>query len=79
MSDTSPAKVSGETIYPVFLADGAPANHLLLTSSLRFNDVLDAEKLRQSLSELLKIGDWKKLAGRIYEKVYSSLSGVIFT
>lgn len=71
MSDTSGAKASGETVYPVFLMDGGPPNQLLLTSSLRFNDVLDAEKLRQALSELLTIGDWKMLAGRICERVLS--------
>jgi hypothetical protein len=32
---------------------------------LRFNDVLDADKLHASLSRLLEIGDWKKVGGRL--------------
>ncbi|RDA90712.1 hypothetical protein CP533_4960 [Ophiocordyceps camponoti-saundersi (nom. inval.)] len=32
---------------------------------MRFNDVLDADKLHQSLSRLLELGDWRKLGGRI--------------
>ncbi|PNP82180.1 hypothetical protein FNYG_04369 [Fusarium nygamai] len=33
--------------------------------TMRFDDVLNADKLHQSLSELLSIGDWKKLGGRL--------------
>ncbi|OJJ47737.1 hypothetical protein ASPZODRAFT_15186 [Penicilliopsis zonata CBS 506.65] len=36
-----------------------------MSYTLRFNDVLDPEKLHSSLVELLKIGDWKKLGGRL--------------
>ncbi|KAF5579662.1 BCL5p [Fusarium subglutinans] len=33
--------------------------------TMRFNDVLNADKLHQSLSELLNIGDWEKFGGRL--------------
>ncbi len=32
---------------------------------LRFDDVMDPENLRMSLSRLLEIGDWKKLGARL--------------
>ncbi|SCV25266.1 uncharacterized protein FFB14_00159 [Fusarium fujikuroi] len=33
--------------------------------TMRFNDVLNADKLHKSLAELLTVGDWKKLGGRL--------------
>ncbi|TQV91244.1 BCL5p [Cordyceps javanica] len=52
-------------IYPVHLLDNA-ANfrNLFLSYVFTFNDVLDPEKLASSLSDLLHIGDWRKLGGR---------------
>ncbi|KAF4333136.1 chloramphenicol acetyltransferase-like domain protein [Fusarium beomiforme] len=38
---------------------------LVMAWTMRFNDVLDANRLYKSLSELLTIGDWKKLSGRL--------------
>jgi hypothetical protein len=36
---------------------------------MRFNDVLDADMLKKSLSRLLEIGDWRKLSGRFRYRV----------
>lgn len=38
---------------------------LVMAWTLRFNDVLDADKLHHTLSDLLQIGDWKKFGGRL--------------
>jgi hypothetical protein len=55
-----------EDIYPLHALDNNP-NYVNWV--MRFNDVLDAQKLRNSLSKLLEIGDWKKFGGRLRYKV----------
>ncbi|KAH6892456.1 hypothetical protein B0T10DRAFT_401348 [Thelonectria olida] len=52
-------------VYPVHMFDNAKVNHCLLSFIMRFNDVLDPEKLCDALSRLLEIGDWRKLGGRL--------------
>jgi hypothetical protein len=42
---------------------------IIVTWTLRFNDVLDPEKLHSSLASLLEIGDWRKVGGRLRLKV----------
>ncbi|KAJ3475670.1 hypothetical protein NLG97_g9379 [Lecanicillium saksenae] len=54
-------------VYPVHLLDNAENYRKAFVAYLLvFNDALDAQKLADSLSELLQIGDWKKLAGRLH-------------
>ncbi|KAK2775312.1 lysr family regulatory protein [Colletotrichum kahawae] len=61
-----PPKVPTDDVYPVhFFDDTKPFRGMLLNWTLRFDDVLDADKLESSLSRLLEIGDWKKLGGRM--------------
>lgn len=55
--------------YPVHLMDGCKLNHKVLGWTMRFNDVLDADKLHSSLTRLLSIGDWRKLGGRLKRNV----------
>lgn len=55
--------------YPVYAVDGYGPNRLLLSSSMLFNDVIDAQVLKTSLERLIQIGEWRKLAGRLQEKV----------
>jgi hypothetical protein len=55
--------------YPVHLMDGCKLNHKVLGWTMRFNDVLDADKLHASLTGLLSIGDWRKLGGRLKRNV----------
>jgi hypothetical protein len=45
---------------------------------MRFNDVLDAEKLHDALSELLEIGDWRKLGGRLRFKVWRERPRIVW-
>ncbi|KAL6914752.1 hypothetical protein FSST1_012512 [Fusarium sambucinum] len=54
-----------DDIYPATLLDDTKAQRdMILHWTFHFNDVLDAEKLRNSLATLLEIGDWRKLGGR---------------
>ncbi|KAF2501535.1 hypothetical protein BU16DRAFT_599526 [Lophium mytilinum] len=63
---TPPAKSDNDDIYPVHMLDDTKTlRNIVVTSTLRFNDVLDAEKLHDSLSQLLEIGDWRKVGGRL--------------
>lgn len=43
--------------------------NIIIGWTLRFDDILDAEKLSAALSRLLEIGDWRKLGGRLRETV----------
>ena len=71
---TSPARgpppVENDVIYPVHMLDDTKTlRDIVVTWTLCFNDVLDAEKLCASLSRLLEIGDWRKVGGRLRLKV----------
>lgn len=61
-----PPRVATDDVYPVhFFDDTKPFRGMLLNWTLRFDDVLDADKLQSSLARLLEIGDWRKLGGRM--------------
>ena len=52
-------------VYPVHVLDNAEYYRKIFMSYIfRFNDILDGQQLADSLSALLKIGDWRKLSGR---------------
>ncbi|KAM4056683.1 transcriptional regulator sdnM [Hirsutella rhossiliensis] len=61
------ARVPTDEILPVFFFDDTPMlRNAVMCWTMRFNDVLDPEKLHQSLARLLERGDgWRKLRGRI--------------
>lgn len=62
--------VSGDVVYPLHMLDDTKGcRAYFLAWTLRFNDVLDAHQLHESLSKLLEIGDWKKVGGRLHLKV----------
>jgi hypothetical protein len=66
----SPPHVESDDVYPVhMLDDTATLRSIVITWTLCFNDVLDADKLHASLSKLLNIGDWGKIGGRLRLKV----------
>lgn len=52
-----------DDVYPLHGFDATKQRRIFVTRVLRFNDVLDAEVLRTSLSRLLEVGDWRKLGG----------------
>ncbi|KAK5993800.1 Transcriptional regulator calD [Cladobotryum mycophilum] len=57
---------SGDRVVPMFISDTSPfISDILVRCGLAFNDILDAEKLRQSLETLLKREGWNKLGGRL--------------
>lgn len=62
-----------EEVYPLHKLDDIKSFRNNVIWMMRFNDVLDAEKLADSLSRLLEIGDWKKLGGRFRFKVSTDL------
>ncbi|KAM0345810.1 hypothetical protein ACHAPU_006163 [Fusarium lateritium] len=54
------------TVYPTHMIDNVSVvKSLVMAWTMRYNDVLDADKLHRALSELLELGDWKKLGGRL--------------
>jgi hypothetical protein len=58
-----------EDIYPVHTLDDTKTFRMFINWTMCFNDVLDPERLHNSLSRLLNIGDWRKLGGRLRVKV----------
>lgn len=67
---TRPPFQSGDTVYPVHMLDESKTlREIVVAWTLRFDDVLDADKLHISLSRLLEIGDWRKIGGRLRLKV----------
>lgn len=66
------AEVEDE-VYPLHCIDQSGNLRWMISWVHRFNDVLDAEKLQTSLTQLLKTGSWKKLGGRLRLKVWLAL------
>lgn len=69
------AQCAEPTAYPVFLQDAVKANRVLIALTLHFNDVLDVQVVRDSLSQLLRIGHWRKLTGRLHQNVRAPALG----
>ncbi|CEJ59699.1 hypothetical protein PMG11_08311 [Penicillium brasilianum] len=65
-----------EEVYPLHKLDDIKSFRNNVIWMMRFNDVLDAEKLADALSRLLEIGDWKKLGGRFRFKADGKLQVV---
>lgn len=69
-TQVEPQRVPTDEVLPMHHFDDQPMNHsIILGWTLRFNDVLDADKLHDGLAGLLEIGDWRKLGGRIRKGV----------
>lgn len=65
-----PARVPTDEILAMYDFDARPQiRNIIIGWTLRFDDILDADKLGVSLSQLLEIGDWRKLGGRLRAKV----------
>ncbi|KAH7188054.1 uncharacterized protein B0J16DRAFT_336416, partial [Fusarium flagelliforme] len=66
MLGKTPQKVETDYGYPLHMLDDTKTlRGIVVTWTLRFDDVLDADKLHASLSRLLDIGDWRKLGGHL--------------
>jgi len=72
-TNTSPPVHDDDVVYPLHMLDDTKTlRDIVVAWTLRFDDVLDVEKLHDSLSRLLEIGDWRMLGGRLRLKVISS-------
>lgn len=70
LKQTQPATVPTDLIIPFHYWDDIPTTRsLCLDYTFRFDDVLDAEKIRAALDRLLEIGDWRKLGARLRRNV----------
>lgn len=57
---------SDDIVYPTHMIDNVSVlKFLVMAWTMRFNDVLNTDKLHKSLAELLTVGNWKKLGGRL--------------
>ena len=71
------SKVPTDDVIPVFTFDDTPVyRNAVGCYSLRFNDVLDGDKLHAALARLLEIDGWRKLGGRFRLNVSRSAGTV---
>ncbi|KAF3057231.1 lysR family regulatory protein [Daldinia childiae] len=62
----SPLTISSDTVIPLHRFDDTPINRKVIVEfTMRFDDVLDPNKLRLSLEKLLSRRDWRKLGARL--------------
>ncbi|KAJ4127830.1 hypothetical protein NW768_008108 [Fusarium equiseti] len=67
-----------DTILPVYYFDDTPLlRNYVQCSTLRFNDVLDAEMLKESLSRVIALPGWRKLGGRVRMNVSTLVKALI--
>jgi hypothetical protein len=67
---STPPAFETDDVFPVHMLDDTKSlRDIVVAWTLRFNDVLDADKLHTSLSRLLEIGDWRKVGGRLRRNV----------
>nr|POE77759.1 hypothetical protein CFP56_09402 [Quercus suber] len=65
-----PATVPTDTIYPMhYFDDQFVGRALVLHFTYRFDDVLDAEKIRLALVRLMELPGWSKMGARIRKNV----------
>ncbi|CAG5155409.1 uncharacterized protein ALTATR162_LOCUS3648 [Alternaria atra] len=73
-ANDTPDPYADDDVYPVHVLDDTKTfRSILITWTLCFNDVLDADKLESSLAKLLETGDWRKLGGRLRLKADGAL------
>lgn len=65
-----PARVLTDEVLPLYDFDARPqVRDIIIGWTLRFDDILDAQKLNDTLTRLVETGDWRKLGGRLRERV----------
>jgi hypothetical protein len=65
-----PETVKSDNVIPVHLFDdSAAARGIVLVWTFRFEDILNPQKLRDALSELLGMDGWRRLSGRFRMQV----------
>lgn len=79
-SRTTPAIIKGDRIVPMHLFDDTNANnHVPLSVNLRFDSVMDPDRIYYALVRLLHIGEWRKVGGRLHRNVSLGISEVAAT
>lgn len=74
----SPEKVPTDDVIPVhYFDDSEIFRSLVVEFALRFDDVLDHEKLYNALVRLMEIGNWRKLGARLRLNVLSLLLSLL--
>ncbi|XXH02546.1 hypothetical protein Hte_008922 [Hypoxylon texense] len=62
----TPLTISSDTVVPLHRFDDTPLTRKVIVEfTMRFDDVLDPDKLRLSLEKLLSRRDWRKLGARL--------------
>lgn len=65
-----PPVVPTDEVVPVHLFDDTSIlRGVIMVWMFRFNEVLDPDKLNDSLSQLFHMGPWRKLGGRYRRRV----------
>lgn len=75
----SPAHILGDRIVSLHFFENSPlvqGNNMAV--SLVFDDVLDPEKLRESLEGLVKREGWQRLGGRLRKNVRTATFESVF-
>lgn len=68
----APPRVPTDTVIPLFPYDDSPVTRSLVNVfMMRFDDVLDPERLQSSLEKLLSRDDWRKVGSRMRKNVSS--------
>ena len=67
-----------DIVFPVHSADQAKViRESIISYTFRFNDVLQPEKLHDSLIRLVETEDWRKIGGRLRKNVRSSVQAQV--
>lgn len=62
----TPLTISSDTVVPLHRFDDVLINRRVIVEfTMKFDDVLDPDKLRLSLEKLLSRRDWRKLGARL--------------
>lgn len=72
----SAEKFTEDYVYPVHLQD-VNFRKLIMVCTLRYDHVLDVDKLCHGLTRLLEKGDWRKLGGRLRHSVSKHVQAVL--
>ncbi|ORY61018.1 uncharacterized protein BCR38DRAFT_349771 [Pseudomassariella vexata] len=59
-----PPRIDTDEVIPMFYFDEY-WRWIIMSKTIRFNDVLDVDKLHSTLSHLCTMGEWRKLGGRL--------------
>ena len=61
----SPSSFEGDNVVRAYAGDDLKVYRQIMAWTLQFDDVLDADVIKSSISQLLEIGAWRKLGGRL--------------